>query len=85
MEGQRLILMNGRVIENARAGLASGFLWLWIPGITMVEGAEIAFDPEAVQHIIYQYGDMEDTFDGFTVCRNLMDDDGEIAIRLAQG
>ena len=85
MEGQRLILPNGRILEGARAGLADGFLWLWIPGITMAQGAEIAFDPTALQHIIYQYGDMEDYFDGYTVCRNLMDYGDEIAIRLVKG
>lgn len=85
MEGQRLILSDRTIIENGRAGLASGFLWLWLPGWTMMEAAQKAFNPSALQTVIYQYGEMEDTFTGYTVCTNIMQQDDEIAICLVKG
>ena len=85
MEGQRLILSDRTIIENGRAGLASGFLWLWLPGWTMMEAAQKAFNPSALHTIIYQYGEMEDTFTGYTVCTNIMQQDDEIAICLVKG
>lgn len=85
MEGQRLILSDRTIIENGHAGLSSGFLWLWLPGWSMTDTAQKAFNPATVQSIIYQYGDMEDTFTGYTVCMNLMQQDDEIAICMVKG
>ncbi len=85
MEGQRLILSDGTVIENGQAGLASGFLWLWLPGWTMIDAVQKAFNPSAIQTIVYQYGEMKDTFEGYTVCTNIMQQDDEIAICLVKG
>ena len=85
MEGQRLILKNGTVIEDGRAGFFDGSLWLWMPGLTMAEAAAIAFDSSATSRIIFQYGDMEDVHSGYTVCTILMQDGNEIAVCLVKG
>ena len=39
MEGRRLILSDGTVIEDGQAGLADGNLWLYLPGYTMQDAA----------------------------------------------
>lgn len=81
MEGQRLILTDGTEIENGRAGYAQGFLWLYFSGYTMQEAAMMFFDTGKTSRIVFQYGEMEDAYEGFTVCRNLMiDTDGEISV-----
>ena len=85
MEGIRLILGNGTVIENGRAGYASGFLWLHLPGWTMQQAAAAAFDPSAFGNITFQYGEMEDTYTGFTVCTNIMQDEDEITVCMVKG
>ena len=85
MEGQRLILNDGTVLENARAGLSSGFLWLRIPGKTFWEVADIVRDAEKMQHLIFQYGEMEDVYEGYTVCTMIMVDDDKISVSMVKG
>ena len=84
MEGQRLIFKDSTVIENGRAGLADGFLWLWMP-ITMQEAAQIALNPAVTGKIYFVYGEEEAVYTGYTVCRNLMQDGGEVAVCLVKG
>ena len=81
MEGQRLILNDGTVIEDGRAGYSQGFLWLYFSGYTLQQAAMMFMDPAKTEKIIFQYGEMEDTYNGFTECRNLMiDADGDISV-----
>ena len=86
MEGQRLILKDGTILENSRAGLSGGFLWLWISGKTLAETAGLFLDPRKTDRIRFQYGDMEDTYERFTRCITLSDGrDGEISICMTRG
>ena len=86
MEGKRLLLNDGTVIEDGEAGYSQGFLWLYFAGLTMPEAGAIFFDQAKTDRIVFQYGEMEDVYDHFTSCRNLMiDTDGRISICLAKG
>ena len=86
MEGQRLILKDGPVIENGSAGLADGFLWLWFAGYSLGEAAMIVFDPSKTSRIIFQYGEDEDVYNGFTNCVSLsIDSDGRISVCMTKG
>lgn len=80
--GRRLILNDGTVLENAQAGYASGVLWCYVPGITMQQAAALFFDPAKTQKIIFQYGEMEDTWEGFTVPVAMLQDEFQISISL---
>lgn len=86
MEGRRLILMDGTEIDGGEAGYAGGLLWLYFSGMTLAEAAGIFFDPEKTGVIRFQYGEMEDTYEGFTECRTLMTDaEGKISVCMAKG
>ena len=85
MEGRRLILNDGTVIDGGSAGLADGFLWLWFPGWTMADVAAKVFNPAVMKNIYFQYGEEENTYTGYTVCTNLMLDGGEIAVCMIKG
>ena len=86
MEGVRLILMDGTVLENATAGSASGVLWCMIPGMTMEQAAAVFLDPNKTGHIVFQYGDMEDEYNGFTTCTALDLDYGDkLSVTLKRG
>lgn len=79
--GRRLILADGTVIENGEAGYADGFLWLWFSGMTMQEAAGIFFDPEKTAVIVFEYGEMSDTYEDFTNCRSIsVSADGLISV-----
>ena len=81
----RLILNDGTVIENGGAGDAGKTLWLYLPGFTMREAAETAFDAGKTARIEHEYGDRKDVYEGFTRCTALMDEDTRISIGLVRG
>ena len=86
MEGQRLILNDGTTIENGSAGYSDGFLWLWFAGFTMQQAATMFFDAAKTERIVFQYGEMQDEYTGFTTCRTLMvDTDGKISVCMVKG
>ena len=80
-EGRRLILKDGTVIENGEAGYSNGTLCCFIPGWTLPQAAAVFFDPAKTKKIIFQYGEMEDVYTGYTECVNLMiDTDGLVTV-----
>ena len=81
----RLIMNNGSVYENGSAGASGNTLWLTIPGITMQDAAQIAFDENKTKKIVHQYGNEESVYTGFTRCTRLMDEDIQISICLVKG
>ena len=81
--GQRLVLMDGTTIENGACGYADGVLWCWVHGYTMQEAAGIFFDPHKTGRIVYEYGEMADTYVGYTICVNIFtDESGQVSIGL---
>lgn len=84
--GQRLILNDGTVIEDGRAGYAQGFLWCYFSGFTIQQAAMLFFDPEKTAKIVFQFGEMEDTYEGFTNCTTVtIDVDGFVSVCLTKG
>lgn len=81
MKGIRLILNDGTVIENGRAGYAEGCLWCYITGYTMMQAAALFLDAEKTARIVFQYGEMQDEYEGYTNCVNIqIDVDGEVSV-----
>lgn len=85
MEGRRLILADGTTIENGEAGYSSGYLWLWMPGMTLPEAAGIFLDPEKTKKVTFEYGEMADTYEGYTTCTHLSVTDGKVTVCMSKG
>lgn len=83
--GRRLILNDGTVLEDAQAGYDSGVLWCYVPGITMQQAAVLFFDPAKTQKIVFQYGEMENTLEGFTVVTAMLQNEDQVSIGLRKG
>lgn len=81
--GRRLILNDGTVIEGGRAGYAQGLLWCYMTGYTMQQAASLFFDSSKTDRIVFQYGEMQDEYEGYTDCVTIrIDVDGEVAVCL---
>ena len=85
MEGLRLILNDGTIIENGRAGYSEGSLWLYLPGMNMMEAAMTVLDTEKTEEITFQYGEEEKSYEGFTNCIRLISNEREIAVCMVRG
>ena len=81
----RQLIMNDGTIINGDAGLADGFLWLWMQGVTMQEAAAIAFDKSKTRRIIFKHGEAEEVYTGYTVCTNIKANNGETAVCMVKG
>ena len=82
----RVILNDGTILEDAAAGYSAGNLWITLHGMTLQEAAGIFFDTTKTAVIVYNYGDMFDRFEGFTVCVSLsVDVDNVVSVCLTRG
>ena len=84
MDGRQLKLNDGTIIPDGEAGLSGGFLWSYLPGYTIQQAAAVAFDANKTSVIEFDYGDMEDTFTGYTACVNISAEDGQASVCLTQ-
>ena len=66
MTGRRIVLADGQRLENAVAGYSDGFLWVHVPAITEQECVPIFTNKAKTETIVFQYGEMQDTYNGFT-------------------
>lgn len=85
MEGQRLILNDAVTIENGLAGYSDGYLWLYFTGYTLQHAAELFFNQELTAKIVFEYGEMSDTYTGFTECTGLQITDGMVSVSMKRG
>jgi hypothetical protein len=86
MEGRRLILNDGTIIEGGEAGYSQGFLWVWFTGYTLQQAALMFFDTSKTSKIVFQYGEMESVYEGFTTVMNLgIDVDNNVSVCLTKG
>lgn len=86
MDGKQVVLNDGTILADGVAGYSDGFLWVWFTGYTMQAAATMFFDPEKTERIVFQYGEMVDEYEGFTVCRSLMiDADGKVSVCMVKG
>ena len=81
MEGRKIILNDGTELEGGEAGYAQGFLWVYLYELSMIQAATLFLDPEKTEKIIFQYGEMQDEWEGFTKCINInIDVDGRLSV-----
>ena len=86
MEGRQIVLNDGTVIPDGEAGYSEGFLWCWFTGYTIQQAASMFFDANKTSRIVFQYGDLADTYEGFTACVNLgVNADGRVSVCLTEG
>ena len=82
--GKRLIL-GSVTVENAEAGYSDRILTLWFPGMTFAEVSSIVLNSSNTQTIVFEYGEMSDTYEGYTDCIAIRNDDGTITVCLRKG
>lgn len=87
MDGRSLILNPGPnqiELPGSEAGYAEGVLWLYLRRLTLAQAFALLSDPTNTAVIRYEYGEMEDVFEGFTHLTTLMEREGEVSAALKQ-
>ena len=79
--GQRIRFQDGTTIEGGGVGYSDGRLWCYFNGYTMAEAAALFFDENKTEVIVFEYGEMSDRYEGYTICKVLSTDrDGNISV-----
>ena len=66
MPRYRLIMADGTECEVGLCGAADGVLWIQVYGMTMIAACTWFGDPEKTREMIYDTGNFQDTFTGYT-------------------
>ena len=88
MNGRKLVFNPGGnefVLPDSEAGYADGVLWLYLQGVTMAQAFELLSDPAYTSVIVFQYGEMEDRYEGMTRLTAILADDGQVRAALKRG
>lgn len=85
MNGRQLVLNDGTIIPNGEAGLSSGFLWCYLPGFTIQQAASLFFDSSKTSRIVFDYGEMSETYEGYTTCTRILAEDYQISVCMTKG
>lgn len=80
--GRRLILADGTTYENGEAGYYDGVLWCYVPDKRIPDVAPVFSDPARTAVIKFEYGEMADTYEGFTEVSAMLLGDNEVKISL---
>lgn len=72
MTGRRIRMNDGTVYEGSECGYADGFLWCFITGHTLAETAPEFLKAAATERIVFEYGEMTDTYDGYTEIQTMI-------------
>ena len=80
--GRRIILKDKTVYENGECGYAEGCLWCYVPGVTAADVLPKFLNPSATKHIVFEYGEMSDVYDGFTELVSVLTDPIRVSICL---
>lgn len=65
MEGRRLIFADGTTVENGEAGFADNTVVCFVE-MSLTEAFYLFSDANRTSTIVFQYGDMEDRYEGYT-------------------
>ena len=82
--GRRIRMNDGTVWEGSECGYAQGFLWLFLHGIGIREAGPVVLDPEATEKIVFEYGEMQDEYNGYTCVKVIRDDDDGCSVCLTR-
>ena len=86
MEGRRIIFANNVRLEGAEAAFDGRTVWLFMYGKPMKDTLPLVSNPKVTNKITFQFGEMEQVYEGFTHLKALTEDEtGSQACLIKEG
>lgn len=79
---RKIILNDGTVYEDSDVGFADGVIWCFIKNKTIVDVFHDFSDPAKIEKIVYEYGEDQKVYEGFTHLSGIMEEYDRISILL---
>lgn len=83
MKGRKIVLGDNTELMDCECGYYDGVLWCYLKNIELSDAFMLFSDSNKTKHIDFYYGEMQDSYDGFTSLRGInVNTDNEITIKL---
>ena len=82
MEGRRVVMADGTELIDATIGYANRHIWCYLQNITLPVAYDLFSDPQKIGTLVFDYGDMQDVYEGFTELHTIQRSENGVDIRL---
>ena len=82
MEGRRVVMADGTELLNAEIGYANRHIWCYLKDITLPMAYDLFSDPQKTGALVFDYGDMQDVYEGFTELHAIQKSEDGVDVRL---
>lgn len=82
MEGRRVVMADGTELLDAEIGYTDKHIWCFLKHITFFEAYDLFSNPLKTQTLIFDYGDMQDVYEGFTELDTIKKTEDGVNVRM---
>lgn len=82
MEGRRVVMADGTELADAEIGYANGHIWCYLQNITLPMAYDLFSDPQKTGTLVFDYGEMQDVYEGFTQMNTIKITEDGVDVRL---
>lgn len=83
--GRRIVMADGTIYEGAEIGYAGGVIWCYLKNTTIIDAFADFSDADKTEHLVFQYGEMQDEYTGYTVLTAMVQSENDAQIELRKG
>ena len=83
--GRQIVMNDGTIYEDATIGYNNGVIWCNIPNKTITDVIPDFIDHQKTEKLIFQYGEDEDVYEGYTVLGAVLQQENMAQIQLKRG
>lgn len=82
MEGRRIVMADGTELIDSEIGYADGKLWCFLKNVNFSGAYSLFSDPQKTSTLIFDFGDMQSVYEGFTELGGIMKTEDGVDVQL---
>ena len=82
MEGRRIVMADGTELIDSTIGYSDGHIWCFLVNISFSTAYELFSDAQKTGTLIFDYGDMQDVYEGYTKVHTVKTTEFGVDVRL---
>lgn len=83
--GRQIVMNDGTIYEDATIGYNGGVIWCNVPNKTIADVIPDFTDHQKTEKLIFQYGEDEDVYEGYTTLGAILQQENMAQIQLKRG
>lgn len=82
MEGRRIVMADGTELMDSEIGYSNQHIWCFLKNITLPVAYDLFSNPQKTGTLIFDYGEMQDVYEGFTQINTIKISEDGVDVRL---